>query len=80
MSVRIKPSKLKEYMDKSVSLESRVKKLDNEIKETKLAAIEAISENPMLARSLRKNLASLLQLREMIQVIDAIDKELNKNN
>jgi len=79
MSVRIKSSKLKEYMDKSISLQERVKKLDKEIHETKLATIEARSDNPMLARSLRKNLASLLQLREMIQILDAIEGELKNN-
>ena len=79
MSSRLKPSKLKEYYNSKVSIEERVKKIDEEIKKLKYAILEAKLDNPMLSNSLKKNLASLLQLREYIQILDLLEKE-SKNN
>lgn len=66
MSVRIKRSRLKEFLDPNTPIEMRENKLDKEIKDTKLAILNAQMESSMMARSLRKNLAKLLTVKSML--------------
>ena len=67
MSARIKKTKLKEYLDEAVPLKKRIEKINEEIENTKKAIIEANAENKMLARSLRKNLATLLTIKSQLE-------------
>ena len=80
MSSRIKSSELKKYYNESTPIEERVRKIDDEIKKLKVAIIESRTENPMLSNALKRNLASLLQLREYIQIVDAIKPKEDKKN